>query len=204
MQIIKKFFSVKIYLWITLLILILLAGFYFSGLFKGILISEEKVATNEMVQYIEKADEHVFLNVGITDVVKKEELNDKLSKVIPFTEKRKLLIINYEAKLGVKQKIIPVKKGKKKYLIEIPKYEVIGTATHKGDYELYDEDKGVFSQFTKDVDTGTAVVEAISIENQEKYIEKYKKLLNESAKEYFTALFQAVDKDIVLKFNFPE
>ncbi|MGL4484061.1 MAG: hypothetical protein ACRCUS_03855, partial [Anaerovoracaceae bacterium] len=144
----------------------------------------------------------VFLIATIRKMITEKD-NKKIKGFnIPFTDKNSKFALLYEAKLGIKGNVTIINKGEKNYEITIPKYDVI--AAQVKEYERYDTDNGALSILTKDIDEGKSMKEALSISAQEKYIEQNKKLLNESAEEYFTALFQAVDKDIVLKFNFPD
>ena len=67
MKTIKKFLGIKISLWVLLLIGAILLVTYLNGYLQN--NSKNNSQSSSMVQYIEEANEVVFLNVGIEKVV---------------------------------------------------------------------------------------------------------------------------------------
>lgn len=160
--------------------------------------------SSEVVKYLEKVNETVFLNVGIQDV-EYQVNNTKIPWVkigIPFSEKKAIIVLNYATKLGIKEVPTFVDNGEN-LLIKIPKYEVVGIELDKDDpYNLYDSSGGLLSYSTKDIDTGELLSASLSSEKQEKYLEQYQQQMNESAENYFKTLFEAVDPDLKISFEF--
>ena len=158
-----------------------------------------------IVNYIEQVNETVFLNVGI-QTIETQENNTTIpwTKIgIPFTEKKAIIILNYQAKLGIKKPVKIDKVNDNKYKISIPKYEVIGVELDsKAPYQLYDSSGALLSNSTEDVDTGKLIVNRLSNKKQEAYLSKYNEQMNESAKSYYKTLFQGIDKDAKLEFQF--
>ncbi|MDN6012114.1 MAG: phosphoribosylglycinamide synthetase, partial [Lactococcus lactis] len=77
-----------------------------------------------MVKYLEQTNETVYLNVGI-QVVETKSNNSSIpwTKIgIPLTEKKAIIILNYQAKLGVKKPVKVKKINENRYSVTIPKY----------------------------------------------------------------------------------
>lgn len=205
---IQKFFGIKVYLWIVLLATILLGAFYMYGKIIGGKNRENGISQSySMVKYIEKTNQHVFLNVGIEEVVTETNdtkiLWDKIT--IPYSKKKVIVILNYEAKLGIKKPVQIKKISGKRYRIIVPKFEFVGLALDKKKpYDLYDKSGELLSYSTEDIDTGKIATEKLLEKNQEKYLKKYQDSLRESAKEYYQSLFKAVDTNIQLDIVFSE
>ena len=158
-----------------------------------------------IVKYIEQVNETVFLNVGI-QTIETQENNTTIpwTKIgIPFTEKKAIIILNYQAKLGIKKPVKIDKVNDNKYKISIPKYEVTGVELDsKAPYQLYDSSGALLSNSTEDVDTGKLIVNRLSNKKQEAYLSKYNEQMDESAKSYYKTLFQGINKEAKLEFNF--
>ncbi len=204
MKVFKKILGFKLYLWIILLLaLIALVGAFFLRSSSGTSIS----SSQSVVKYIEEVNEQVFLNVGIEHVeTKTNNTTIPWTKIgIPFSEKKALIILNYQAKLGIKAPAKIEELSEHTYKITLPKYEVIGIELDPDKpYELYDSQGELLSYSTKDVDTGEIVAKTLSNSVQEKYLSQYTKQLNESAKNYYQTLLKPLDPDIQLEFEFTE
>lgn len=200
---VRKIFSFKIYAWILCLIVVAFFGLYFWG--RNSVNSSNNSQTFSMVKYIEKTHQEVFLNVGLQKVISQEE-NTKVPWTdigIPLSEKKALIVLNYKAKLGIKSPVKVESTGENSYNIEIPKYEVIGISLDPDEpYKLYDSSASLLSFSTTNVDTGKLATENLSDEQQKQYLEDYNKEIDESAKAYYTSLFQAVDPEVKLTFTF--
>ena len=169
------------------------------------IIQKNNSQSSSMVQYIQEANEVVFLNVGIEKVVTaKNQTTIPWTDIgIPFSEKKSIIILNYAAKLGIRTHVKVEQVSEKKYKIIVPKYEVLGIELDKTNpYQLYDSSGELLSYSTQDIDTGTLVAHTLSNEEQEKYLEKYVENINDSAKSYYKALFRSISKDIELEFEF--
>ena len=203
MKTIKKFLGIKISLWLILLIGAILLGTYLYGYTQN--NPKNNSQSSSMVQYIQEANEVVFLNVGIEKVVTaKNQTTIPWTDIgIPFSEKKSIIILNYAAKLGIRTHVKQL--SEKKYKIIVPKYEVLGIELDKTNpYQLYDSSGELLSYSTQNIDTGTLVAQTLSNEEQAKYLEKYVENINDSAKSYYKALFQSISKDIELEFEFSE
>ena len=205
MKRIKKFFEIQIPLWFLVLCGLILLFAYINGYMQN--DSKNNSQSSSMVQYIEEANEVVFLNVGIEKVVTAtNQTTIPWTDIgIPFSEKKSIIILNYAAKLGIRTHVKVEQISEKKYKIIVPKYEVLGVELDKTNpYQLYDSSGELLSYSTQDIDTGALVAQTLSNEEQVKYLEKYVDKINDSAMSYYKALFQSISKDIELEFEFLE
>ena len=205
MKRIKKFFEIQIPLWFLVLCGLILLFVCINGYMQN--DSKNNSQSSSMVQYIEEANEVVFLNVGIEKVVTATNLTTIpwTDIGIPFSEKKSIIILNYAAKLGIRTHVKVEQISEKKYKIIVPKYEVLGVELDKKNpYQLYDSSGELLSYSTQDIDTGALVAQTLSNEEQVKYLEKYVDKINDSAMSYYKALFQSISKDIELEFEFSE
>ena len=188
MKTIKKFLGIKIPFWVLLLTGAILLGTYLKGYMQS--NSKNNSQSSSMVQYIEEANEVVFLNVGIEKVVSAtNQTTIPWTDIgIPFSEKKSIIILNYAAKLGIRTHVKVEQISEKKYKIIIPKYEVLGIELDKTNpYQLYDSSGELLSYSTQDIDTGALVAQTLSNEEQVKYLEKYVDNINDSAMSYYKA-----------------
>lgn len=195
MKKLTKFFSLKMPIWIAIFLLLVGTGIFYAAPY---LQNSKNSTSTSMVKYLEKVDEHVFLAVGIETVVtKSEDIKIPLTDLgIPLTEKKAIIILNYQAKLGIKKPVKLDSVSDTHIRVELPPYEVIGfELDDKNPYTLYDTSGELLSYSTKDIDTGELVTETLSTEKQKSYINQYRDQINESAKDYYESLFKSVDKD---------
>ena len=72
----------------------------------------------------------------------------------------------------------------------------------KKPYVLYDSSGEILSDPTQNIDTGALVTTALSNTKQEKFLKQYQTQMDQSAKNYYTSLFKAVDPKLSLTFTF--
>lgn len=192
---------------VVILIVGLIAGFKLNSLFNnqdaGIQTSQSTTAT--MVKNLEKVDEHVFLNVGIQDIeTRQNNLKIPWTHIgVPLTEKKAIIILNYDAKLGIKNPVKIKYNDKNQVDITVPKFDVIGVELDKKNpYQLYDDSGNILSASTKNVDTGQLISQALSSSKQKHYLKTYKDMIKDSAKDYYTTLFKSTGKETSVKVNF--
>ena len=199
---IKKFLLWKVPLYFLFIVVFVIC---LINLIPDMTKGKEYSKSYSIVKYIEQVNNTVFLNVGI-QTIETQENNTTIpwTKIgIPFTEKKAIIILNYQAKLGIKKPVKIDKVNDNKYKISIPKYEVIGIKLDsKAPYQLYDSSGALLSNSTEDVDTGKLIVNRLSNKKQEAYLSKYNEQIDESAKSYYKTLFQGINKEAKLEFNF--
>lgn len=191
----------KIIYSIFAILVVIVVGFIFFSINKGNESSDnqkQKTETIVNVKSLEKVSELVLLNASIQKV-KSIENNTKLfgsNFVIPGSEKKALIILNYTAKFGIKNDVTIKDDGNHNYQVTLPKFEVIGVELNKDKpYKLYDTSGGVLSYSTKDIDTGKAVAEGFSNKEQESYLKEHRSIIEESAEKYYTSLIKSIDSE---------
>lgn len=137
------------------ILVVVVAGFIYFSVNKGSDSSDNqkpKTETIVNVKSLEKVNELVLLNASIQKV-KSIENNTKLfgsNFVIPGSEKKALIILNYTAKFGIKNDVTIKDNGNHNYQVTLPKFEVIGVELDKDKpYTLYDTSGGILSYSTK-------------------------------------------------------
>ncbi|MGT2925815.1 DUF4230 domain-containing protein [Streptococcus cuniculipharyngis] len=188
--------------------LFLLAGLLVGGYFflndTGLVKTFSQTTSSSVVQSIEKVKETVFLTAAIQQVETQKNKTTLFSRLdLPFTEKKAIIILNYQAKFGIKQAIAIEQTGDNRYQVTVPKFDVIGVELDKETpYQLYDASGQLLSLFTQNVDTGDLVTKTLSNKEQENYLTKYKGQIREAAQEYYQTLFKSIDPKIELDFVF--
>lgn len=199
----RRVLLVKVYVWVLLLIALVAGGFFTFGKLSSIGGSGTIVESYSMVKYIEQVNETVFLNVGIQKVDTLRDATDILGFEIPFSEKKAIIILNYDAKIGIKKPISVEKKGENHFNLVIPKMEVIGISLdEKHPYNLYDRSGELLSYQTKEIDTGRAVAASLSNKEQKQYLKKYLAQAQESTETYYRTLFESAYPGVELDFEF--
>lgn len=207
MKLVKKLFNYKIYAWIIVLLLIVGTVFYMRGYLSAVGPQKVENQSYSTVKYIEKVNQTVFLSVGIQHVETKTE-NTKIPWTdigIPLSEKKALIILNYQAKMGIKKPVRIIELYNNNYQIEVPEYEVIGISLdEEKPYQLYDSRGELLSASTKDIDTGEMVTKSLSNKDQEMYLKNYREQITESAKNYYMTLFKSINPDANVTFIFSD
>ena len=202
MKILKKIFGFKftVYVWAIAIAILVFIGAYFLVVSNSNSKGNQTTESYSMVKYIEKVNQVVFLNVGIQKIDTISNVKKVFGWEIPYSEKKAIIILNYSAKLGIKQPVSIQENGENSFTIHIPKFEVIGVELDpENPYTPYDKN-GEFLSASTDVDTGEAVAKGLSSDEQEEYLKQYKETIQESAENYYNNLFQSVYPDCTLEF----
>src|SRR5574339_19649 len=153
----KKMLTLKVALgW---LILVAVGFLVFSVITGGAYKQKEDKQSYSLVKYIKQANETVFLNVGVQSIeTKANNTTIPWTKIgIPLTEKKAVIILNYEAKIGI-------------------------ALDKKVPYQLYDASAELLSYSTSDIDTGELVTKKLFNAKQTDYLKQYKDQMNKDRK----------------------
>lgn len=165
--------------------------------------SEVKSSIN--IESIEKVNEVVFLNAGINEIISETKTTQVFGFDVPFSKKAALVILNYNAKFGIKSSVKVEQISEKEYKVIVPKLEVIGVELSKDDpYDLYDSHGELLSGTTEDVDTGKLVTNQLSSDKQVEYLDKFKSEIKESAINYYKTIFSSMDSEVKVAIEFTE
>lgn len=165
--------------------------------------SEVKSSIN--IESIEKVNEVVFLNAGINEIISETKTTQVFGFDVPFSKKAALVILNYNAKFGIKSSVKVEQISEKEYKVIVPKLEVIGVELSKDDpYDLYDSHGELLSGTTEDVDTGKLVTNQLSSDKQAEYLDKFMSEIKESAINYYKTIFSSMDSEVKVTIEFTE
>ena len=165
--------------------------------------SEVKSSIN--IESIEKVNEVVFLNAGINEIISETKTTQVFGFDVPFSKKAALVILNYNAKFGIKSSVKVEQISEKEYKVIVPKLEVIGVELSKDDpYDLYDSHGELLSGTTEDVDTGKLVINQLSSDKQAEYLDKFKSEIKESAINYYKTIFSSMESEVKVTIEFTE
>ena len=166
---------------------------------------KSEVKTSINIESIEKVNEVVFLNAGINEIISETKTTQVFGFDVPFSKKAALVILNYNAKFGIKSSVKVEQISEKEYKVIVPKLEVIGVELSKDDpYDLYDSHGELLSGTTEDVDTGKLVTNQLSSDKQAEYLDKFKSEIKESAINYYKTLFSSMDSEAKVTVEFSE
>ena len=166
---------------------------------------KSEVKTSINIESIEKVNEVVFLNAGINEIISETKTTQVFGFDVPFSKKAALVILNYNAKFGIKSSVKVEQISEKEYKVIVPKLEVIGVELSKDNpYNLYDNHGELLSGTTEDVDTGKLVTNQLSSDKQAEYLDKFKSEIKESAINYYNTLFSSMDSEAKVTVEFSE
>ncbi|WP_373808949.1 DUF4230 domain-containing protein [Streptococcus ferus] len=203
MKALKKILDYKIYLWIVVLVILVGIIFYWYGVNQSNNKPAEISQSYSMVKYLEEENETVFLSVGIEKVDTLSNATKVLGIPIPYSQKKAIIILNYEAKLGIKKAVSINKTGENTFEIRVPKFEVIGVKLDdKHPYKLYDRSGELLSGSTEEIDTGEATASSLTNEEQKEYLKQYSNMMKKTAEDYYKTLFKSVYPKSKLTFTY--
>ena len=201
MSILKK----KVNMFSVLLNVVLIAIIAIGVLFFLPKEHKSEVKSSINIESIEKVNEVVFLNAGVNEIITESKTTQVFGFDVPFSKKAALVILNYNAKFGIKSSVKVEQISEKEYKVIVPKLEVIGVELSKDDpYDLYDSHGELLSGTTEDVDTGKLVTNQLSSDKQAEYLDKFKSEIKESAINYYKTIFSSMDSEVKVTIEFTE
>ena len=201
MSILKK----KVNMFSVLLNVVLIAIIAIGVLFFLPKEHKSEVKSSINIESIEKVNEVVFLNAGINEIISETKTTQVFWFDVPFSKKAALVILNYNAKFGIKSSVKVEQISEKEYKVIVPKLEVIGVELSKDDpYDLYDSHGELLSGTTEDIDTGKLVANQLSSDKQAEYLDKFKSEIKESAINYYKTIFSSMDSEVKVTIEFTE
>lgn len=207
MLLLKKFFQLKMYVWMAVAVALLAGAFNLYGYLTGQADKTSISQSYSSVKYLEQVQEVVFLNVGLQRVEsKKTDTKIPWTKIgIPATEKRALIILNYEAKFGITKPVAISRSSKNAITVKVPKFEVIGIKLdEKKAYQLYDDSGDLLSFATKKIDPGELALKKLSNQAQKDYLASYQDNLKQSAENYYKTIIAAIDPGFEVTVEFED
>lgn len=194
---------------LVLFVLLLVGAAAFGGLSVGKALGATESRDTQVIRSIRGEEQVVLVTAGMTDV--KEDRGDGLKLAIgdiqlltlPGTERSILVRYEYDAKFGIEGKDVEiVQTGDNSYRITIPEFIYLGYSDP--DLSVADEENGILSWTTPEIDTSEIFEELLSSQVVSEHIDGFRSVLEEQAKTFYTKIVTAIDPDIVLEFTFAE
>lgn len=203
---IKKFFSIKIHVWVVCLIVIVITSLVLLGIFIGkITIFNNKTESSEtqVVTAMKKEKQVAVLGLSVTDIYDKSQITTFFGIDVPFSEKTSYIKGTFDAKLGFDGKKVEISKSKiqeNTYNIVIPQFTVVGISNPE--FEVINNKGEILSFATEDIDTLKMANTAMSDKTLNKYIKLNKEWLEEQSQSYYEGILKSVNPDLKLNFKF--
>ena len=202
----KKFFRIKVPLWLLLLVIaaigmLLIIGSQSSKIFAPIFETSQQSRETQVIRSLKQEKEISLLSLGIVDLYDEEVTQKVFNTEIIGTKKLKYIRAEFTAKLGIDGKKVTINKTKDNvYEIVIPKFIFIGH--DNAEFEVAVTDNALLSFFTPEIDEVAMVNKILDRKAQEKYIDKYTDLLEESTKNFYNSIIKSVDETANLQYTF--
>jgi len=157
---------------------------------------------NTRVLYsIRNVEEVALLSLGVQEIENDSKDASLFNVSIPGTTKTSNVQFSFQAKLGINGENVGVEdRGSNDFLITIPEFEFIGMENL--DVQVLNEENGVLSWVTPDIDKGAMLEEVINADLQDKYIESNEQTLQEQAENFYRDLVVSVAPDAAVEFEF--
>ncbi|OAH50276.1 hypothetical protein [Microbacterium oleivorans] len=163
----------------------------------------------QVIRSIKGEEQVILVTAGMTDVEEKREdgLNFAIGDwdlfTLPGSDRSVLVRYEYDAKFGIEGKDVEISQmGDNAYLITIPKFIYLGYANP--DLSIADEENGLLSWTTPEIDTTEVFEELLSAQVVEQHIDGFRPVLMEQAKLFYSKIVQAIDPAITVEFQFTE
>ncbi len=203
MYIIKRFFRIKVYLWVVLTILSAGLAMWGYGYLSGAAERQHEIKVSTAIEHIEQVNEVVFLNTAVQKIITAKNYTTIFGQEVPFSEKSALLIVKYKAKFGIKSPVRIESSGENSYRITVPDFQVIGLALDEQEpYIIYDKSGDILSFTTEEIDTGQLITDEFKSAEQQNFLTQYEEDIQESARNYYQSLFKAISPDIQVQLVF--
>jgi len=199
--------------WAKLLLVLfvfgLIAAAAFAGLTFGKFLGATEARDTQVIRSIKGEEQVILLTAGMTDV--QEERGDGLKLAIgdlklftlAGTERSMLVRYEYDAKFGIEGKDVEiVQTGDNSYRVTIPKFIYLGYANP--DLSVANEENGILSWTTPEIDTTEVFEELLSEQAVEQHIDGFRSVLEEQAELFYTRVVEAIDPTITLEFEFTD
>ncbi|WP_454111755.1 hypothetical protein [Microbacterium aurum] len=194
---------------LVLFVLLLVGAAAFGGLSVGKALGATESRDTQVIRSIRGEEQVVLLTAGMTDV--KQERGDGLKLAIgdiqlftlPGTERSILVRYEYDAKFGIEGKDVEiVQTGDNSYRITIPEFIYLGYTDP--DLSVADEENGILSWTTPEIDTSEIFEELLSSQVVSEHIDGFRSVLEEQAKTFYTKIVTAIDPAITAEFQFTD
>jgi hypothetical protein len=185
---------------LTLLVVGIAGG---TGVAAGMFFGAAHEREVQVIRSVELEEQVVLVRSGINGLKAEREVQDINGIVIPWSDRSLLLQYDFDTMVGIDGRgvsIVPT--GEKSFRVAIPDFILIGTADPE--YSVVNENNGVLSFATPEIDTLRLTQELLNDDVALEHIEGLRPLLEEQARTFYTNIVTAVDPTITLEFEFAQ
>lgn len=174
-----------------------------AGVAAGMFFGAAQEREVQVIRSIELEEQVVLVRSGITGLKPEREVKDINGIVVPWSDRSLLLKYEFDTMVGIDGRgvsIVPT--GEKSFRVAIPDFILIGTAD--AEYSVVNENNGVLSFATPEIDTLQLTQELLTDDVLQKHIEGLRPVLEEQARTFYTNIVTAIDPTITLEFEFSQ
>lgn len=160
--------------------------------------TDSESRSTQLTNSITREEQVVLLSLGIQGIEEKKESNDFFGV---FGERTKFIQYTFDAKLGIEGKdVVVTQTGENDFLVSIPKFIFIGHSNE--DFRLIAENNGILSFVTPEIDSVEMVNSILSLDVQNKYVERNEEILKDQARAFYKGIIASIDPAIDVWFKF--
>jgi hypothetical protein len=194
---------------LVVVILAVIAGAALVSFNVGKFFGATESRDTQVIRSITGEEQVILVTAGMTDV--QEEREDGLKPAIgdwdfftlPGSDRSVLVRYEYDAKFGIEGKDVEITQtGDESYLITIPKFIYLGYANP--DLSVANEENGLLSWTTPEIDTTAIFEELLSEQAVEEHIDGFRLTLEEQSEQFYSTIVEAIDPAITLEFEFTQ
>ncbi|WP_130177789.1 hypothetical protein [Cryobacterium sp. SO1] len=174
-----------------------------AGVAAGMFFGAAQEREVQVIRSVELEEQVVLVRSGITGLKPEREVQDINGVVIPWSDRSLLLQYEFDTMVGIDGRgvsIVPT--GDKSFRVAIPDFILIGTADPE--YSVVNENNGVLSFATPEIDTLQLTQELLTDDVALEHIEGLRPVLEEQARTFYTNIVTAIDPTITLEFEFAQ
>lgn len=174
-----------------------------AGVAVGMFVGAAQEREVQVIRSIELEKQVVLVRSGITGLKPEREVKDINGFVIPWSDRSLLLQYEFDTMVGIEgSEVSIVPTGEESFRVSIPNFILIGTDDPR--YSVVNEQNGVLSLVTPEIDTLQLTQELLADDVAAEHIEGLRPVLEEQARSFYTNIVTAIDPSVTLEFEFAQ
>ena len=189
---------------VALVAAILVGGFIWgssSSFLDAPVETHEETSTSEIINAVERREEIVLLSTATQGLHTVQKETRIFRWDLPGTRRTNLLQYSFNSKLGIAGRDVKITEiGPDLFRVTIPPFKVIGYIDPE--FKTVHREGKVLSFVTEKIDSTEAVMEILDDGKRQEHIELNRELLKDQARNFYTGIIHAIDRDVDLQFEF--
>lgn len=163
--------------------------------------TKETSHTTQIIEAVTREEQISLLRLGILGEEVKDASTTFYGKDLPWSEKTKQMRYSFNAKLGFNNSDVTVEANPDDSLtITVPEFIFIGIDDQR--VELSDEENGLLSWFTPDIDETELVNGIVDDELKKEYLQRNDSVLREQTQSFYSGIINGIDPDVNFELKF--